>query len=73
MKAATKLAIVCLSISALLTFSEHWWLHWLSSSGFFEITALQLFLSATDVFLLQVPLLIFFVALYRHQRQDRLK
>ena len=73
MKAATKLAIVCLSISALLTFSENWWLHWLSSSEFFELTTLRLALAATDVLLLQVPLLIFFVALYRSQSKDGMK
>jgi len=73
MKAATKLAIVCLSISALLTFSENWWLAWLSSSEFIQMPALGLVLAAADVLLLQVPLLIFFVTVYRRQCQDDMK
>jgi hypothetical protein len=73
MKVATKLAIVCLSIGALLTFSENWWIHWLSSSEFFSTPALRLILAATDVLLLQVPLIIFFVALYRRQGQDGMR
>lgn len=70
MKMATKLAIVCLSLSALLTFTEDIWLHWLISSGFVETPKLRLVLASLDVLLLQIPLLIFFVALYRSQRVD---
>jgi hypothetical protein len=71
MKTATKLAIVCLSLSALLTFTEDVWLHWLISSGFVEARKLRLVLATSDVLLLQGPLLIFFLALYRSQRVDR--
>lgn len=73
MKAATILAIVCLSLSALLTFSEYWWLNWLSSSEFFGLTTLRLALAIADVLLLQVPLIIFFVALCRSQGKDGVK
>lgn len=74
LKTASKIAVVCLSLSALMNLTRDIWLHRLIVLGIFEDTR-TLFIVATvfEVLLFHVPLIIFFVVLYRMQKTDGLR
>jgi hypothetical protein len=74
LKAAAKISIICLSLSILSNLTYDVRLHQLLISGIFDDSR-TVFRIATAVQLLlfHLPLLIFFIVLYRQQSIDGLK
>ncbi|MGI8732508.1 MAG: hypothetical protein ACR2LM_04285 [Pyrinomonadaceae bacterium] len=71
LKTAAKLAIACLSVSALMTLTRDIWTHWVIVRGTFtDMRALSLVVVAIEVLLIHVPLIIFFVVLSRKRIDD---
>ncbi len=69
LKTASKIAIVCLALSALMHLTRDIWMHRLIVLGVFEDTrTLFMIASAFEVLLFHVPLIIFFVVLNRMQK-----
>jgi hypothetical protein len=74
LKRVSKIAIVCLSLSALLHVTRDIWLHRLIVLGVFEDTRTLLRVAnAFEVLLFHVPLIFFFVVLYRLQKTEGLR
>ncbi len=74
LKTAAKLAIACLSLSALMSLTRDIWTHRLIVMGAFnDMRTLSLVLSSVEVLLFHLPLIIFFVVLYRKQSNDGLQ
>jgi hypothetical protein len=73
LKTAAKLAIACLSLSALMSLTGDIWTHRLIVMGAFnDMRTLSLVLSSLEVLLFHLPLIIFFVVLSRKQINDGL-
>jgi hypothetical protein len=74
LKTAAKLAIACLSLSALMVLTRDIWTHQLIVMGAFnDMGTMSLVLSSVEVLLFHLPLIVFFVVLYRTQRDAGLQ
>ena len=74
LKTAAKIAIVCLSLSALITLTSDIWTHRLLVIGAFtEMQTLYRVVLAIQVLLFHLPLIFFFVVLSRKLRTGGLQ
>ena len=74
LKTAAKIAIVCLSLSALMSITSDIWTHRLIVIGAFtEMRTLYRIVFAIQVLLFHLPLIFFFVVLSRRLRTDGLQ
>ena len=70
-KTASGIAIGCLILSALLTVTRDIWTHRLLVMGVFnDMRTLSLVASVLEVLLFHLPLVIFFVVVYRQRAND---
>ena len=74
LKTAAKIAIVCLSLSALMSITSDIWTHRLIVIGAFtEMRTLYRIVFAIQVLLFHLPLIMFFVVLSKRLGTERLQ
>lgn len=74
LKAASKIVIVCLSLSALMHLTRDIWVHRLTVLSVFEdVRTLFMIAGVFEVLLFHVPLIIFFVVLCGKQKTEGLR
>jgi hypothetical protein len=71
LKTASAIAIAFLSVGALLTLTGDIWTHRLLVMGM-EMPWLSILAGAIQVLFFHVPLILFFVVVYRHQTKNAL-
>ena len=74
LKTAAKIAIVCLSLSALMSLTSDIWTHRLIVIGAFtQMRPLYRIVFAIQVLLFHLPLIMFFVVLWKRLGTERLQ
>jgi len=65
-KTACAIVIVCLSVGAMITLTSDLWMHRLSVMGV-QVGWISFLAGALQVGFFYIPLILFFVVLYRHE------